>query len=149
MWEQIAATARDALQILQYGNGLCRQRADVITSRFHLRCRPTPQGILKVELVPFGIRRFPWTAGGQRNQPQAQRSFWIAPVAAQLLIELLDLISRHRRLALAERHAQQPTQAGDRIGLDQPPHHSKLEDGRQVALDVDGCPRAMSLAFLQ
>jgi hypothetical protein len=80
----------------------------MVTPRFHLRRRPTPQRILKVELIPLGIRRFPGTAGGQRNQPQAQRSFRIAPVAAQLLIEPLDLLSRHSRLALAERHAQQP-----------------------------------------
>ncbi|MNV54179.1 hypothetical protein D3C71_1463550 [compost metagenome] len=113
----------------------------MVTPRLHLRRRPTPQCILKVELVPFGIRRFPWTAGGQRNQPQAQRGFRITPVAAQLLIELLDLLSRHHRLALAERHAQQSAQSGNRIGLDQTPHHREFEDGRKIAFDMDGRPR--------
>src|SRR5690606_39827264 len=98
---------------------------------------------LKVELVPLSIRRFPWAAGGQRNQPQAQRGFRIAPVAAQLLIELLDLLSRHRRFALAERHAQQPAQAGNWIGLDQTPHHGELKDRRQIAFNVNGRPRTM------
>lgn len=69
VWEQIASTTRDALQILQHCNGLGRQRADMVAPRFHLRRRPTPQCIIKVELVPLGIRRFPWTARGQRNQP--------------------------------------------------------------------------------
>ena len=59
VWEQIASTTRDALQILQHGNGLHRQRTDMVTPRFHLRRRPTPQRILKVELIPLGIRRFP------------------------------------------------------------------------------------------
>ncbi|VEF45121.1 Uncharacterised protein [Bordetella bronchiseptica] len=79
VWEQIASTTRDALQILQHGNGPCRQRADMVAPRFHLRRRPTPQCILKVELIPLGIRRFLWTAGGQRNQPQTQRRFPDSP----------------------------------------------------------------------
>ena len=147
--EQIAPATRDVLQVFQHCYCLHRQRTDMVTPRFHLRRRSTPQRILKVELVPLGIRSFPWTAGSQRNQPQAQRGFRIAPVAAQLLIELLDLLSRHRRLALAERHAQQPAQTGDRIGLDQTTHHRELEDGRKITFDVNGRPRAMCLAFLQ
>lgn len=41
--KQIAATARDALQVFQHRYGLRGQRADIVTPRFHLRRRPTPR----------------------------------------------------------------------------------------------------------
>ncbi|MNF40980.1 hypothetical protein D3C84_219950 [compost metagenome] len=73
--EQVASATRDALQVFQYSDSLRGQRADMVTACLHLGRRSTPHGILKIEFIPLGIGCFPGTASGQRNQPQAQRSF--------------------------------------------------------------------------